>query len=449
MKKTIGLLLAMLLLASVCGAAFAEGGANEAKSICWADVAKDVAEAEESGEFLPLGNWDLMMWIPSNLDIGEVSDKDGEQGLVASFNADDGSASLNCVWDWTHDKSLAGWLTEVKKLGYADADYVTINGLPCIAWTESGSDCMKVLHIPDDSSVAITLIFSPMSNESFARTSKIMEHSLMPACLFYENGGLLLPVAARYSDLVTVITPQDDEYGELFSVSETASIMAAQATGQDFDGAGWLFSIARVTEDRLHEMLCYYMFGSDVFGKDEQGMYYLFNHPTDVRIVRESYDSMDEDIKIWSELNQWAWQEKSSFLYLNPDIKAETRGNSDPEIFLARVAWMDGETYTISSADGDIRKSGTADPIPYVEKLTTGVFIDELYEGEEPTGEYFRLTMPKEGVSLDFFQAEDSQNIIRIIWNDDGQVSLWKAEYADGMTTAGNVVREWYEAMKS
>ena len=109
---------------------------------------------------------------------------------------------------------------------------------------------------------------------------------------------------------MTVETPEKNEYGELFSVSETASIKAAEATGQYTAGAGWLFSISRVTEEQLHQMLCYLMFGSEVFGRDEDGMYYLFEHPTDVRIVRESYDNMDADMAIWSELNQWAWQEK-------------------------------------------------------------------------------------------------------------------------------------------
>ena len=109
-----------------------------------------------------------------------------------------------------------------------------------------------------------------------------------PDSVFYDNEGMFLPIPKAYSALVTVETPEKNEYGELFSVSETASIKAAEATGQYTAGAGWLFSISRVTEEQLHQMLCYLMFGSEVFGRDEDGMYYLFEHPTDVRIVRES-----------------------------------------------------------------------------------------------------------------------------------------------------------------
>ena len=266
--------------------------------------------------------------------------------------------------------------------------------------------------------------------------------------VFYENGGVRLPVARQYDALVTVDTPENDEYGELFSVSETASIEAALATDQYFDGVGWLFSISRVDEDQLRQMLCYFMFGSDVFGKDEEGMYYIFNHPTDVRIVRESYDDMDDDMEIWSELNQWAWQVKENFLDANPGIQAETRGNSDPEIYLARTAWMKDEVYTLSTTEGGPREPEDVDPVPYVERLTTNVLIDLTDDAEAPDGEYVVLTLPDERVRVDFFLAEGKENIIRTV-TDDGQETLWQAEYKDGKTKASEIMQEWYDALKA
>ena len=274
------------------------------------------------------------------------------------------------------------------------------------------------------------------------------KQAAFPDCILFENEGLILPVPDSYSALLTVMTPKDDEYGELFSVSETASIEAAEATGQYTAGAGWLFSISRVDEDQLHQMLCYLMFGSDVFGRDEQGMYYIFDHPTDVRIVRESYDFTDNDIAVWSELNQWAWEEKENFLKVNPGGHAETRGNSDPEIQLARAAWMEGEVYTLSSSKGEVREAGTLDPAPYVERLTTDVYIDTMDDGKAPDGAFLSLNMPSDSLRLDFFLAKGSENIIRIV-TDDGQESLWQAEYEDGTTKASKIVQEWYDALKS
>ena len=272
------------------------------------------------------------------------------------------------------------------------------------------------------------------------------KQAAFPDCILFENEGLILPVPDSYSALLTVMTPRDDEYGELFSVSETASIEAAEATGLDYDGAGWLFSISRVTEDELHQILCYYMFGSEVIARDEQGMYYLFDHPTDVRIVRESYDSMDEDIQIWSELNQWAWSAKDDFLSANDGLRPESRSNSDPEIYLSRAAWMDGEHYTVSTLEDGPREPGKTDPVPFVEKLTTNVYLEELDEGTAPDGEFVSLNMPEERLRLDFFLDEGNENLIRIV-TDDGSESLWKAEYADGTTKAGEVMLDWYKAL--
>ena len=195
-------------------------------------------------------------------------------------------------------------------------------------------------------------------------------------------------------------------------------------------------------------MLCYLMFGSEVFGRDEDGMYYLFEHPTDVRIVRESYDNMDADMAIWSELNQWAWQEKENFMTVNPGVHAEARGNSEPEIQLARAAWMEGQVCTLSTEKDGARESASADAVPYVERLTTKVFIDSADGIEVPKGETLSLNMPNDGLRLDFFPEKGSENLIRIV-HDDGRESLWQAEYADGKTKAAEIMREWYEALKS
>ena len=61
----------------------------------------------------------------------------------------------------------------------------------------------------------------------------------------YENDGLKLMIPLEYDELLITETPQDDRGARLFSVSEKASVEAAKATGMDYEGAGWLFSIER------------------------------------------------------------------------------------------------------------------------------------------------------------------------------------------------------------
>ena len=60
------------------------------------------------------------------------------------------------------------------------------------------------------------------------------------------NEGLQLTIPAEYADLVLAEVAVGDM---LFSVSEKASVEAAQAFGEPADsGAGWLFGIRRISD---------------------------------------------------------------------------------------------------------------------------------------------------------------------------------------------------------
>ena len=84
-------------------------------------------------------------------------------------------------------------------------------------------------------------------------------------------------------------------------------------------------------------MLCYDMSGVEVFARDEDGRYFMYYHPTDVRIVRENYDDA-EGLRQWSALNEWAAAVPDSLLTENPGLSAEKHGNTALDIYLARIA---------------------------------------------------------------------------------------------------------------
>jgi len=130
------------------------------------------------------------------------------------------------------------------------------------------------------------------------------------AAQIFENDGKKLLVPLEYYDVVVTEMPENDEDGILFSVSEKASIEADKAQGGSGEGAGWLFSIGRVSEAQLQEMFSNDIPGAEAFAKDAEGNYYIYYHPTDVRIVRESYEGMgdetNEDWQQWTALNEWA-----------------------------------------------------------------------------------------------------------------------------------------------
>ena len=98
-------------------------------------------------------------------------------------------------------------------------------------------------------------------------------------------GEIQFEIPAKYQGMLTVKT-EGLEPNTLVEVSETKSIEAAQKKEQNTDGAGMLFSISRISENELRKLRCDNMDGMEVFAEDDD-MYYLFNHPTDVRIYRE------------------------------------------------------------------------------------------------------------------------------------------------------------------
>ena len=64
----------------------------------------------------------------------------------------------------------------------------------------------------------------------------------------YTNGGMTLTVPDKYAELVQVETPENDEKGMLFSLSEIESLEAAKKQELSWEGAGCISS-CRILSD--------------------------------------------------------------------------------------------------------------------------------------------------------------------------------------------------------
>ena len=258
------------------------------------------------------------------------------------------------------------------------------------------------------------------------------------------NGGLTLTVPADKAELLIAETPEDDEFGTLFSLTEIASVEAARAMDEYYDGAGWLFGIRKVSGEALQDMLCYDMSGMYPFAKDDNGGYYLFCEPTDVRVVRED-GYTEETLADWSALCAWADSVRESFIDEN-SLEPFTAGNTEPEIALNRIL-CGLEPYTVSTLEFLALEPGDVDPAPFVKQLLEGVYT--YTDEESPDGEYVVLTLTDLNTRFDFFFAPDGQNLIREVITLDDFTSevLFKAEFADGETTANGIMSAWYDAL--
>ncbi|MBQ4369599.1 MAG: M56 family metallopeptidase, partial [Oscillospiraceae bacterium] len=271
----------------------------------------------------------------------------------------------------------------------------------------------------------------------------------------FEYDGLKLTVPEEYAELLVVETgPQIITAGDtsvvlndtrLFSVTEKASREAGekQHPGEDW-GDGWLFSITRVSEDTLHEMLCADMSGVSVFAKDKDGNYYLRLTPTDVRFNRGDGSDMsayETDLKKWEELNEWAFNSViPQFMKDNPQLESYSRTNTMADIYLARAAYA-GEPIDLRSLD-----YGTLDPgadRAYLEQLLDGVALVGVDNSLTPDGEYIVLYMPERDARFDFFRA--GGNFVRMTYYNGEE--LYKLEYPEEGVEAVDIMEQWCKAL--
>lgn len=251
----------------------------------------------------------------------------------------------------------------------------------------------------------------------------------------YENGGLRLEVRPSINRLITVETPADDPDGILLTASETASLEAG-----GFDGAGWLFSVGKVSADRLHEMLGSDMSGAEVIAKASDGGYYLYYHPTDVRYARATNDEMFRDQEQWTSVCDWASTVRDGFADAN-GLEPDWYGNTEIDMTVARAAWGGEPGVTLSTTEfGPVPVEGT-DGTPYAETvLHSGFFQTDL--NETPDGEYVVLNLPERNVRLDFFFAPGGY--VRLVSGDSER--LYQVMLVDDEHSLAQTMQDWYYA---
>ena len=288
----------------------------------------------------------------------------------------------------------------------------------------------------------LTIYFSLHEAESLDGLGSVQSVPLEPVSAHfspqiwgdYENGGLRLEIQPKYNDLLTVAAPAD-ENGILFSVSETASLEAG-----GYEGAGWLFSIGRIDENRLHEMLCHDMSGVEIFAKDSIGNYYVNYHPTDVRYARATVEEMHQDSAQWSMLSAWASELPGRFAEKN-GLEHVSFGNSAIDMYLARAAWNADTHATLSTTEYGPIDAKLVDGTPYVEYLQNAWFM-EADAKDTPDSEYVVLNLPDEDARLDFFFAPGAY--VRLVNADNEQ--LYQAGLYDEKISNAEVMQGWYYA---
>lgn len=261
--------------------------------------------------------------------------------------------------------------------------------------------------------------------------------------------GITFEIPEEIRDLVTVQTQLGSE-DEIVMVSETASRDAALAMeDEDVEYAGWLFTITKMSEKDVEKLRCGGMEGMNVFAEDDD-IYYVFNHPTDVRFVREQYEDIDADMEQWNLVNEWAGTVCDEILENNPELDAVSFSNTDLDMHLAKIAFGEDVKVVFKSLEFGELDPSTLREDDYIDDLTDDVTFEYAQDQEAiPDGEYIVMEFPEENVRFDFFKSEEN-TVREVITLDDGEeiTQLFKATFEeDADKTATGIMQAWCEAI--
>lgn len=259
----------------------------------------------------------------------------------------------------------------------------------------------------------------------------------------YTNGGMTLTVPDKYAELVQVETPENDERGMLFSLSEIESLEAAKKQELTWEGAGWLFGIGRITEEQMHQLRCDDIPGYFLFAKDADSNYYVFYHPTDVRMIRDDYSDPNA-MAIWGELNEWGTKLRETFIAENEGLTPVQYSNTTLDAFLSQVAYKNDVNYTVSTTEYGPQEPNGIKAVDYISQLLENVTYSYVQDEEAPDGEYVVLNFPEMDTRFDFFLQEGKENYIRQVWYNDQYEQLYKAEFEDESIKAAAVMNDFY-----
>ena len=260
----------------------------------------------------------------------------------------------------------------------------------------------------------------------------------------FMNDGLKLTVPTEYSSLVLVSQGNPAfEADDLFTVRELASVEAGEKIhpGEDW-GDGVLVGIGRISEQEVHMLLCGYLNNERPFARDANGDYYVAYYPSDVRLMREDMENLigTPDLEQWSALNDWAATVPGEFIKNNSGLEPWDPGNSEIDMYLARIAYAGDKTEYTFTHDFQEMPHGAADAA-YAEQILLNADFNQCSNYDTPDGEYDVLYFPQDEIRLYFYKGGDYvgidygdyQALYRITAPAEGYCRDTLAEWADAL----------------
>lgn len=282
------------------------------------------------------------------------------------------------------------------------------------------------------------------ADEGKEETAPADQEGAAKEAVVFENAGMKITLPAELADKITVETPEKDEDGAIFTAYETASVEADKAMGNENQGGGWLFAICTRTEEDVRLIMTSDEPGEEIIGHDDNGVYYVYYHPTDVRYVRETPEQMEQDQDQWTKATEWASSVYDTFAQDNAGITKMTWSNTMVESYLSRTCYQKDAKYEMGVSEDAMTAPGSVDSEKYFKLLTTDAKYERIDGMKAPEGEYVLLSFPEDDIRFYFYVGEENDGYIRQVWYNDENEEIYKVTFADSSKSAGEIMQQWY-----
>lgn len=112
---------------------------RDVPTYAWEDNVAALEEAGIEGDFYKLANVNIAVWIPSFLELQELSDEDVDSGYIAKFVNEDGSNYV-FVTLTELDVDYSKGMEMLKEGGAENISEATVNGLPIVCYSYINND---------------------------------------------------------------------------------------------------------------------------------------------------------------------------------------------------------------------------------------------------------------------------------------------------------------------
>ena len=169
MKRAFPLMIAVILIFSLCGISFAE---NEVTAYSWSDAEPLIEQFfEEDGNTWTVEEVNAVLWLPSFFSPVELTPEDIADGTIGFYSTDNGSQYVLLNYADSDGLTLESFFLYFQQNG-ADIYRISVNDIPAIYLRDHEKNSCVLIYQTQEGKF-FQVIFSPLAAEEMFKYSVI------------------------------------------------------------------------------------------------------------------------------------------------------------------------------------------------------------------------------------------------------------------------------------